>query len=655
MNTQGVSADIHKADLNRFSVSILLLILFISAWQYFLALSDGLPLITIDEGNLLMEAYARRGLVEYRPLPLSGYPPLIFGISTVAQWVVERITGETAFEQPTLTIYWIRLFAMCANLLTIIVIFQTLRRLHSVFAGLLGGLAWAVSPAVFDVVKLALTEPFHIVLTAGSMLMLVYLMQEKSARYAIFCTLLAALAVIGKYPNLPVLGLGVGGVVALMIFDGLKWWRVLIIQSVLIAVTGLLIYYAFGVNSIDNYEVNNLADTPTDQLLVQDDVLLLLDAVTSQVNLYDWRVFIALIALGTVVYLRKATRENQVIWIGLLVLSICLTIFPATFIVFEHLAERYASPASPVNVVLVILSVVAIFNPINARYNIWKYALLLIIGLLWLTPPILQRASSAIESTYTNTLVEFIHWAEVAIPGGTTAIPDSPDPTIAEWLYFDRVWAGYDGPLRPWVVHNDIREMSQADLIADHVRFLMIAGGDAQQNHFVLDFNELLSLKQFPAEDWGAAWTGDTIEVYQLWRPSNERRLSFGGTLDLVGYDLTISPDRTQLTFEPYWQLTQPTETNYQLFAHLTRLASPDPLSQQDVPLSRQVTSDWADITEIHIGQPANIQLPPDVGTADYVLRIGVYDGVTGERLRLNDGETAHTIPLSMGAVESGG
>jgi hypothetical protein len=101
-----------------------------------------------------------------------------------------------------------------------------------------------------------------------------------------------------------------------------------------------------------------------------------------------------------------------------------------------------------------------------------------------------------------------------------------------------------------------------------------------------------------------------------------------------LGYDLA---DDTVLQGEDarlilYWQAQQPLEKQYSVFAHLdappdyTTWAGSDNLNPGGIPTSR-----WA--PELYTRDEHTISIPADLPPVEYLLQVGLYDKVTGERL----------------------
>ncbi len=113
-----------------------------------------------------------------------------------------------------------------------------------------------------------------------------------------------------------------------------------------------------------------------------------------------------------------------------------------------------------------------------------------------------------------------------------------------------------------------------------------------------------------------------------------------------LGYDLKGDAVRQgeALHLRLYWQALQPLEKNYSSFVHLdarpdftTQAGSDNPhpgdaRAQIDIP-----TSTWS--TETYVRDEHRLEVPLEILPVEYVLRVGLYDQKTNERLAvLNDG-----------------
>lgn len=134
----------------------------------------------------------------------------------------------------------------------------------------------------------------------------------------------------------------------------------------------------------------------------------------------------------------------------------------------------------------------------------------------------------------------------------------------------------------------------------------------------------------------------------------NPQSLKFEEGIWLVGYDLdrqlATAADNVLLTL--YWQSDKTPARNYKVFVHLvgsdqTRVAQHD----SDPKNGAAPTSSWQPnqpIIDEH-----SLALRPDAPAGAYQLVVGLYDGDTGQRLRLlqNDGQSVQADSVTLSSI----
>jgi len=110
--------------------------------------------------------------------------------------------------------------------------------------------------------------------------------------------------------------------------------------------------------------------------------------------------------------------------------------------------------------------------------------------------------------------------------------------------------------------------------------------------------------------------------------PSHEIDASFGGSINLYGYDLT--EQEGQLELQLYWRCVTPTAEPYKVFVHLTETGSAKPLDQDDAPPSQLSTDAW--IAGDNFVSFHRLQLP-EARQQPLELRVGLYSERTMLRL----------------------
>ncbi len=127
--------------------------------------------------------------------------------------------------------------------------------------------------------------------------------------------------------------------------------------------------------------------------------------------------------------------------------------------------------------------------------------------------------------------------------------------------------------------------------------------------------------------------------------------VSLEGKVAIVGYELDASQARPggQVILTIYWQALEPLERNNQVFTHLfdgVILAQHDGAPECGI----NPTSRWEPgqiIPDSHL-----IDLPQDIPTGKIPLIVGMYDLVTGERLRVEQSDEDFVYLTDVTIVE---
>ncbi len=122
-------------------------------------------------------------------------------------------------------------------------------------------------------------------------------------------------------------------------------------------------------------------------------------------------------------------------------------------------------------------------------------------------------------------------------------------------------------------------------------------------------------------------------------------RVELAAGVRFLGYDLDEDVVRQgqALHLRLYWKATEPLEVDYRSFAHLdtpphyTTRALSDHLNPGGIPISR-----WP--PDLYTRDEHLIEIPADAPPVEYTIRVGLYDGQTGQRLAVSGGDD--TIPL---------
>ena len=128
--------------------------------------------------------------------------------------------------------------------------------------------------------------------------------------------------------------------------------------------------------------------------------------------------------------------------------------------------------------------------------------------------------------------------------------------------------------------------------------------------------------------------------------PKHRVNISLGDVIQLVGYDLTQREQSLQLRV--CWQSIAQTENNYTVFVHLLN-QSGEMVAQMDQPPLQGAypTAVW-DPGEI-VPDDIAVPLPQALSGGEYILEVGLYDPISGERLCVSDCSTdAIRLPTTV-------
>ena len=179
---------------------------------------------------------------------------------------------------------------------------------------------------------------------------------------------------------------------------------------------------------------------------------------------------------------------------------------------------------------------------------------------------------------------------------------------------------------------------------------------DSRPSDYVA-FHRNHTVRKYKFETWGTIWERyaartperriDFDGVPYAWlyptlpddvHPEHTQLVHIGARFRYLGHDLLrtdVSPgDRFPLVL--YWQTTQPVTEDLSVFVHLL---APDGrlIWQDDGAANHDNRPTWTwEPGEIVI-DPHTVPLPSDLPEGDYVLTAGLYDWMTGDRLRVTD------------------
>lgn len=140
------------------------------------------------------------------------------------------------------------------------------------------------------------------------------------------------------------------------------------------------------------------------------------------------------------------------------------------------------------------------------------------------------------------------------------------------------------------------------------------------------------------------------------YQPSHIQRVSFGDSLELLGYDLEGSPwPGGTVSITLYWQALKPLDADYTVFVQLLEPNHPTPWAQEDVQPRRgnYPTSLW-EPGEV-VADTHQLRIPQDLPPGNYYLAAGLYRLPGMEHLRVAESGEMRAVlaKLAVGAARS--
>jgi hypothetical protein len=128
-------------------------------------------------------------------------------------------------------------------------------------------------------------------------------------------------------------------------------------------------------------------------------------------------------------------------------------------------------------------------------------------------------------------------------------------------------------------------------------------------------------------------WLRYTSPQGQAWAAQYEQRTSFGGQIELLGYDLPRRSVRSgdEFTVVLYWRALAPLDVNYQSFVHVARPVNilwgqEDHLNPAGLPTTR-----WP--LDRYVWDEYKVRVLPGTPPGKYVINVGLYSMAGGYRL----------------------
>ncbi len=614
---------------------LLALIVLLAAIPRFMTYDFSLPYAEhIDEPAYYIGAAVWRGILEDDAY-YEAVPPGYLCLQAVTQPWLEKmgIVGLPA----TLAVF--RFFSCVLNLLTLVFIALTGRLAGGARAGWIAGIFWGLSPLVIQNGIYALPDPAVYLFEALALwLASVALLHPQRRHWCIWSVGVGLLAVVMKYPVLPVLLPGSLAALAVARQDVRRGLRYLAAQAVLIGGVGFWLVFIYGVdfnhlqregavvqehgvaNMLNPVRVlHNIAASFAPLMPWLTGLLL---ALGGMALLYAWHNNLPRVKLGV-----AGLVLSQLVFIPWLVSSYCR--------VGTHVI-RYVLPATVTLCVLVGMSAAQIVHiiPQRRRQAGWfgVSVLFLVPFLAWQLP----RVSAFVEDyTRPDQRVDIMQWADVTLRSG---------PYIGLIDYhkiFNHAWGGYQGETE-FALHET---KNLLDRPIDAWRAQGVQYALMHYDSYVLwrqtpalwqqYGSEVIVLKTFPPTP---KKRGPATVVLRIYPMQHDLDVNFGDVVQLLGYDLstTQAAPGGELYVAYLWRAPWGAPSDdYTVYNHLVPVDSRAVLAQQDgAPLfsPRRPTSTWDDPEERLVGRSFRITIDESTPPGEYRLIMGLY-ATDGARL----------------------
>lgn len=632
------------------SVVCLLLI----AFAYFLSIFDyWLPLPAyIDELRNMNQILLDRGqTTETDILKQAGYPPAILWLHHLAQHISEAITGETAFANQDHVLYVVRSFSIVACLLCASLIIAIGKALAHWWVGVLAAVMWLFNPSPIEFALYGIPQVYELLCYLGAFYIAWLALRNKRPALAVASVGIGLVGVLFKYTIFPILGLGVGVALWYIMQSGKRrqqWLRAFSIQALMIGSVAFGLISSGVVDSLiseDHFEATQFTSSGGLSNLLNFPALWNLQNLLALEYGLPLIVFWLVLFLGMALYVLQAKVHQRVAAVLWIICTFAYPIFLITYIYVYALIPRYNLTISGVVILMLFIGLDAILRFVvrNVRWQRYIPLGLLAFALFWNTLLFDEQVAFYQERTAPVYPALLSRWAAPTfdLSDGTMLVSDNRT--------FDYIWGYYLGPPRTWF-EGDISDRSIDAWLEDYVLFAEVRPERQQELESTAEgralLDQLLLIRQLPNSD---APRHRSSFIYRLQRMQQEVTVTFGDQLTLVGYDLETVND--QLLIRLYWQALTNMDTDYQAFVHLTTADDATPLAQIDVSPARATrpTTTWDDTGEILVSQLYTMPIPDNLATDEpYVLRLGIYDPATGQRLSMDEETATFEIDISF-------
>ncbi len=186
----------------------------------------------------------------------------------------------------------------------------------------------------------------------------------------------------------------------------------------------------------------------------------------------------------------------------------------------------------------------------------------------------------------------------------------------------------------PGEVVADHRQIKVSDDTQSGIAWLQVGGYELTSDQQINPMS-IVDIPDQTAVSLGPFLIGPSPAVSEA-NPQNSVFHQWGqpSFIDLIGYDLDLAQQNLNLTL--YWQSQKVTSVDYTIFVHVRDQAGEIVAQLDQPPLAGQYPTTLWQLGEI-IPDRKVVLLPDTLPLADYTIFVGLYDGMNGERLYIED------------------
>lgn len=618
-----------------FSLIVFVLILRLISYRFSLPFIDH-P----DEPTLYLKALEWRGLHDLHGYA-EGYPP-----GTVAiHWALQQVMEPLGVEGVSNAVKAMRLLSVGVNTTNLAFLIATASLIGGRIAGLLTGVAWAVSPMMLREGVYGTADPWLYCLTTISLFLAVAATLLPHRRWwSVPSVIVGLIAVLFKYPIVPAVGPGVLVALYTAYKSPSQGRRYLAIQAVLIAVFFVALFWF--------YNPLRFLESPSGITRELDQNGILNWFIPRRVlgNIYyaleplNFIVLTLVVVFGAAAYViarRRGLPTVRADGVGLTAFLIITIPWAVAYIDITP-AVRIRDVVSATTVAFILLGVglaqISYLFRNRSHRTTATSGLVALLSVFVFLPNLASAVELVKDRNRGDHRADVRAWADAVLDPGTVLVEPINQSV------FNRFWGNSEGT--KWfdwweygsILEHSIEEwrsefgMSYAIITKDPLEAIPAIPGGREA------LDNMLHLRDFHAPP---DKRGPEMSVFRLWPPQENIDAQFGEIVCLKGYDISaseVTPGQT-ITVQLYWQpLAQPTE-NYSVFLHLIPADDYTILSQVDGAPGTpdRPTQLWNEPSETIISQPFELPIPADLPPGQYRIGVGLYNYETFIRLPVTD------------------